>query len=114
MRLQRIGFKEAIAQVRKHRPSVLPNLGFERQLKRYEDTTKPTDKPQRKCQSKTTESSGHQLLMKTQLVVPNFGLLGKSKPKTSHAPNIIDKLSDKEGKVLRIYNNHQDRTSLLM
>ena len=109
MRLQRIGFKEAIAQVRKHRPSVLPNLGFERQLKRYEDTTKP----QRKCQSKTTESSGHQILMKTQIVVPNFGLLGKSKPKTGHAPKIIDKLNDKEGKVLRIYNNHQDRTSLL-
>lgn len=31
------GFKEAIAFVRKSRPSVLPNLGFERQLKDYEN-----------------------------------------------------------------------------
>jgi len=29
------GFKEAIAFVRKSRPIVLPNLGFERQLKEY-------------------------------------------------------------------------------
>lgn len=29
-------FKDAIALVRQGRPSVLPNLGFERQLKMYE------------------------------------------------------------------------------
>ena len=33
-------FKIAIAEVRKHRPQVLPNLGFERQLKAYEKELK--------------------------------------------------------------------------
>jgi len=36
MKFKGWGFKEAIAEVRKHRPTVLPNLGFERQLKKYE------------------------------------------------------------------------------
>ena len=31
-----MAFKDAIALVRQGRPSVLPNLGFERQLKMYE------------------------------------------------------------------------------
>ena len=31
-----MSFKDAIALVRQGRPSVLPNLGFERQLKMYE------------------------------------------------------------------------------
>jgi protein-tyrosine phosphatase len=33
MRKKNWSFKEAIAFVRKERPNVLPNLGFERQLK---------------------------------------------------------------------------------
>jgi hypothetical protein len=33
---EKLTFKEAIAIVRKSRPKVLPNLGFERQLKKYE------------------------------------------------------------------------------
>jgi protein-tyrosine phosphatase len=36
MRKEMLSFKEAIAEVRRHRPKVLPNLGFERQLKDYE------------------------------------------------------------------------------
>ena len=44
MKLKKIGFKEAIAEVRKSRPSVLPNLGFERQLKKYEETIKNNHK----------------------------------------------------------------------
>jgi hypothetical protein len=36
MKKEKMGFKDAIALVRKSRPTVLPNLGFERQLKRYE------------------------------------------------------------------------------
>lgn len=36
MRKERMTFKEAIAFIRKSRPKVLPNLGFERQLKKYE------------------------------------------------------------------------------
>ena len=30
-------FKDAISFVREAKPSVLPNLGFERQLKKYEE-----------------------------------------------------------------------------
>lgn len=30
------GFKESIAFLRQNRPSICPNLGFERQLKEYE------------------------------------------------------------------------------
>lgn len=37
MKKEKMTFKDAIALVRKARPSVLPNLGFERQLKRYEE-----------------------------------------------------------------------------
>jgi hypothetical protein len=36
MRKLRLSFSEAIAAVRQARPKVLPNLGFERQLKKYE------------------------------------------------------------------------------
>ena len=36
MRKKNWSFKEAITFVRQSRPSVLPNLGFERQLKEYE------------------------------------------------------------------------------
>ena len=39
MKKQKIGFRDAIAILRKARPSVLPNLGFERQLKKYELVT---------------------------------------------------------------------------
>ena len=37
MKRHHITFKEAISSIRKARPSVLPNLGFERQLKKYEE-----------------------------------------------------------------------------
>lgn len=33
MKKCKLTFKEAITEVRKYRPKVLPNLGFERQLK---------------------------------------------------------------------------------
>jgi hypothetical protein len=39
-----MSFKEAIAFIRKFRPTVLPNLGFERQLKKYEEFLKRTSK----------------------------------------------------------------------
>ena len=35
MKKKNMNFKDAIAEVRKYRPKVLPNLGFERQLKKY-------------------------------------------------------------------------------
>jgi hypothetical protein len=44
MRFSKMGFKEAVAEVRRHRPSVLPNLGFERQLKKYEEQLRVTSK----------------------------------------------------------------------
>lgn len=37
MRKKGWSFKTAIAFVRLKRPTVLPNLGFERQLKKYEE-----------------------------------------------------------------------------
>lgn len=36
MRKNKWSFKDTISEVRRHRPKVLPNLGFERQLKLYE------------------------------------------------------------------------------
>lgn len=33
MKKNKLNFKDAIAEIRKYRPTVLPNLGFERQLK---------------------------------------------------------------------------------
>jgi hypothetical protein len=72
MKYNKIGFKEAVAEVRKYRPTVLPNLGFERQLKKYEETIR---RPRLTDKSKTMEEkkteSGHQILMKTQ-IMPNF------------------------------------------
>lgn len=38
MRKEKMDFKDTISFVRKARPKVLPNLGFERQLKKYEET----------------------------------------------------------------------------
>lgn len=40
MKKHQMSFKEAIALVRKARPAVLPNLGFERQLKKFEEELK--------------------------------------------------------------------------
>jgi protein-tyrosine phosphatase len=37
MKKLHITFREAISNIRRARPSVLPNLGFERQLKKYEE-----------------------------------------------------------------------------
>lgn len=36
MKKNKWNFKDTISEVRRHRPKVLPNLGFERQLKLYE------------------------------------------------------------------------------
>ena len=36
MKTRKLGFRDAITIVRKRRKSVLPNLGFEIQLKKYE------------------------------------------------------------------------------
>ena len=47
MKYNKMSFKEAIALVRKRRPSVLPNLGFERQLKKYEEQIKAIEKGSR-------------------------------------------------------------------
>jgi len=44
MKKENMSFKEAIAYVRKSRPAVLPNLGFERQLKKYEEVLKRVSK----------------------------------------------------------------------
>jgi protein-tyrosine phosphatase len=44
MKKLNMSFKDAIAYVRKSRPSVLPNLGFERQLKKYEEALKRASK----------------------------------------------------------------------
>ena len=44
MRKEKIGFKEAITHVRNSRPKVLPNLGFESQLKNYEEYLRKEDK----------------------------------------------------------------------
>jgi hypothetical protein len=37
MRKEKLTFQKAITLVRQSRPKVLPNLGFERQLKKYEE-----------------------------------------------------------------------------
>ena len=57
MRKKVWSFREAIAFVRKSRPNVLPNLGFERQLKEYEGTlTRQADGGvERRQGSKTSE-----------------------------------------------------------
>jgi hypothetical protein len=47
MKYNKMSFKDAIALVRKRRPSVLPNLGFERQLKKYEEQIKGIEKGSR-------------------------------------------------------------------
>jgi hypothetical protein len=68
------GFKEAIAEVRKYRPSVLPNLGFERQLKKYEEITKFSNKASNRIirnNEDMSSNSGNQIMLKTQLM-PNF------------------------------------------
>ena len=56
MRRKGWGFKEAIQFVRKSRPTVLPNLGFERQLKEYENFLgrQPENTVERRFGSKTS------------------------------------------------------------
>lgn len=79
MKFNKMTFKEAVAEVRKFRPNVLPNLGFERQLKRYEEQIKGNYRVSRnakRAEFKTNESGQSQILMKTQLM-PNFGVLVK-------------------------------------
>ena len=60
MKKNKWAFKEAIAFVRRAKPNVLPNLGFERQLKEYEKILRNTENNEfRKTISKTSESRKH-------------------------------------------------------
>ena len=68
-------FREAITEVRKYRPKVLPNLGFERQLKDYEKKLQGVEPSlERKHVSKTSEAKKH-ALKQTNVGLPElFGL----------------------------------------
>ena len=55
----------------------MPNLGFERQLKKYEEQIRGNSKITRvakRSESKTAESGQAHILMKTQLM-PSFGAI---------------------------------------
>jgi hypothetical protein len=59
MRKERLTFKDAITLVRKSRPNVLPNLGFERQLKKYEEALRSgvkNSRNSRRSEVRTSES----------------------------------------------------------
>jgi len=53
-------FREAIAFVRQNRPSVCPNLGFERQLKEFEQfLSKQSNSGLQRKSPKTSEEAKH-------------------------------------------------------
>lgn len=73
-------FHEAIAFVRKNRPKVCPNLGFERQLKEYERfifQKKRSSSLFRKV-PKTSEESKHLSKKDRNIELPEIGCLGKT------------------------------------
>ena len=79
MRKHQWGFKQAIAEVRRFRPEVLPNLGFERQLKEYEKELNSSKTVLRKNISKTSESKKHHMKNnKKQLGLPEIIGFGKT------------------------------------
>ena len=71
-------FKTAIAEVRKHRPQVLPNLGFERQLKAYQKDLQLLPTNERKFISKTSESKKHQQMKNASVGLPEIVSLGRT------------------------------------
>ena len=73
MKKYKWNFKQAISEVRKYRPSVLPNLGFERQLKQYEKVIFSFEVSERKYVSKTSESKKHILKQKNLGLPELFG-----------------------------------------
>jgi len=52
-----MSFKDAISSIRKARPTVLPNLGFERQLKKYEEILKKASKQSRNSRRNDVKTS---------------------------------------------------------
>jgi len=95
MKFKKMTFKEAVAEVRKFRPNVLPNLGFERQLKRYEEQIKGKpiiSRDSKRSEAKINETGQSQLLMQTQLM-PNFGALIIQNPKEKLSGQIREKLN---------------------
>lgn len=87
MRKKHWTFREAIAFVRRARPTVLPNLGFERQLKDYEAVlTREADSGvERRMGSKTSEERKHAFVGKGK-VLPEIALMGRTQLK----PKILD------------------------
>jgi 2-polyprenyl-6-methoxyphenol hydroxylase-like FAD-dependent oxidoreductase len=114
MKKEKLAFKDAIALVRKSRPSVLPNLGFERQLKRYEEDLRASNarnsRNSRRKEVKFSESGKSQLLFRTELI-PILGAQKlKEKLMSANVRNLMDKITEKDLQVIRTYN--RSRTSL--
>lgn len=106
MKKEKMSFKDAIALVRKSRPSVLPNLGFERQLKRYEEELRANaTRNSKRKEGKINESGRSQFLFRTELM-PMLGGNQKLKDKllSANVRNLMDKISDKDLQVIRTYN----------
>lgn len=85
-------FKDAIAYLRRHRPSVCPNLGFERQLKEYEITLLKggqPEPPQPRFGSKTSEERKHAASPQKQKMLPEIGVLARTQLK----PKLLDLFS---------------------
>ena len=90
-------FKDAISFVRKARPNVLPNLGFERQLKQYElilASLKKQQKVPKRGEVKTSESSKRNYIMKVENL-PQVSLIKGPKPKLTDLISVnMKKLND--------------------
>lgn len=87
MRKKLWSFREAIAFVRRARPNVLPNLGFERQLKEYESALNRQAESgfDRRQGSKTSEERKHVSLGMGK-GLPEIALMGRTQLK----PKILD------------------------
>lgn len=78
MKKNKWAFKDAIAFVRRSKPNVLPNLGFERQLKEYEKVLKSENNEVRKIISKTSEARKHSKDNKRREGLPEIASFGKT------------------------------------
>lgn len=94
MRKKNWSFKEAITFVRQSRPSVLPNLGFERQLKEYEIFLNRQAEFgfERRMGSKTSEERKHV----PEKVLPEIGVLGRTQLK----PRLLELFAAEPEKIL--------------
>lgn len=79
MRHKHWTFREAIAFVRQNRPSVCPNLGFERQLKDYEQfLSKQNSIALQRKSPRTSEEPKHSQQKSRHLGLPEINMLGRT------------------------------------